>query len=445
MTELVMRQFELPSVRATVRRIIDELIEGKSVCVLLPSTIPAQLVREELKSALDRRRVEDHEYWSPPRDNDPPSCQLFQAFCPGQLYPDPLRVLLELLRYPRELSGNCELAGLPQILFLCGIDELSPAVQATWLSFLDAWQSAIKANSDQNRRPCSYCIVADSSKLVSSPPSDVWLSTVYWWNIPSELELQILCRDSEAQRCISYQERWRESLLPVLAGGDISLLAALMEVEPIMIDQCEPILQKHADRHSWLTCSDRGVLRQLNLLVPHLGGQSPSSPPEHLHDLWASGVILHSPERGLHVHPGFLCVRNRQWLSFFDWHAQQQALFGVMEQLRFSLCSEMTQTLGEGWALSPPPEDLNERERVQLSSTHCGWSHFQAVLRKRPEVRNLSDWIGVLRQAPLLRNRLAHSVTSNVADITNFLLDVGKVLQTRRASARPLVRIAGGG
>jgi hypothetical protein len=348
--------FDLPSVRELLRQVANALIDGKSVVLLLPHTIPAHAVRDRIAADLERKRFDDFDHLDISRSEQSPEERLCELFCGAAAGLPPGLRLAKLLQSKRNYYVAEEGHNLPRVLFIDHLDKARPDIQRVWALFLDRWQSATKANRDPATHPCCFCAVADASQLHHLPSDEVWLNIVRWWNVPSHLEMELLSRSvaSETGACLTFEQRWRGALFPVLAGGDPGLLMDLISAAPIDVAEIQPVLIDYCKRQGWFDFSDCGLGRDLSKVIPAVDGAAFVAPPIQAMGLWASGILIHSPERGMQVHPAYLCAREYKWLEFFVCQAQQCAFLGFMEQTRFAICREITQSVGDGWALETP-------------------------------------------------------------------------------------------
>jgi hypothetical protein len=431
MSEAIVAQFDLPSVRDWVRRISTELVGGRTVVVLVPHSIPTDAVRDQIIDDLGRKRVDDLDHITVENGGTTPEEQLCESFCKSCCNLPAAAQVSRLQESRRNYFAVADDHNLPGILFLDGLDDRTPSTQQSWAAFLDRWQLASKANREPPQRPCCFCIVADASRLKCLLTDDVWLTAVHWWNVPSELELQLLYRSmtSDPGACLSFEQRWRGALLPVLAGGDAGLLAQLMVDAPTTSAQVKPILKEYSKTRGWLDLADGGMSRHFSRIIPGADDTLSVSPPDRFLGLWELGVLTCSPERGVQVHPAYLCARDEKWLEFFDWQAQQSSLFGFMEQARFAVCRDITDSLGDGWALDTTPEDPNEERRVRRSSVHCSWGHLNTSFKATARLSRYLDWVLPSRLAPDVRNKLAHAEVAPLYEVKEFLSAVTKIVR----------------
>jgi hypothetical protein len=261
------------------------------------------------------------------------------------------------------------------------------------------------------------------------PREDVFMTIVYWWGVPSELEMELFCRGlfpSDGNR-ITLEERWRGTLLPVLAGGDPRLLEELCSRSAADSKPLKQILSDYCLRQGWQDYPRKGFSRAVSNLVPTFPDEPALVPPASAIGLWASGLLVYSPERGRHVHPAYLCSDDARWLHFFEWQAQQRAYFGLMEQGRFALCRNITESLGKGWASAITPNDPKEEQRIQKSDIYCGWGHLGRLLRQ-PQLAGFQNWIGAAMEGIGLRNRLAHTEAAIIDDFRRYQKELAKPL-----------------
>jgi hypothetical protein len=421
MTESVAGFFDLPSVRALIQHVVTDLVEGKSVVVLLSHTASVQAVRDRIFADLERGRLDDFDWFDAAADEGVPEDLLCSAFCSSDSGLMPEDRLARLQKSTRNYYGSGRDHELPAVLFLDQLDQATAAAQERWVAFLERWQAVTRANRDTDRQPCRFCVVADASLLRKAPSEDVFLTIVHWWGVPSELEMELLCRTLPPadSNLFTFEQRWRGALLPVLAGGDPGLLEELNAGSPTVSKQLRDVLSGYCSRQGWPNYPHKGFCRDIANLIPTFSNEVSFVPPASAVDLWAAGLLVMSPERGVHVHPAYLCTDDAKWLDFFDWQAQQRAYFGLMEQGRFAVCRNITEVLGKGWASAVAPNDPNEEERIQRSDIYCGWGHLSLVL-KQPWLAAFSNWIGPSGLAKSLRNKLAHAEPTPIENFKEY-------------------------
>jgi hypothetical protein len=187
------------------------------------------------------------------------------------------------------------------------------------------------------------------------------------------------------------------------------------------------VLSGYCSRQGWPDYPRKGFCREVANLIPTFADDVSVVPTASLMDLWATGLLVKSPERGVHVHPAFLCSDDSRWLDFFDWQAQQRAYFGLMEQGRFALCRNITEALGKGWASALSPNDPFEEQRLQKSDMYCGWGHLGRML-KQPQLGSFQNWIPPSVQGMELRNRFAHTEPALIEDVRRYQKELVKSL-----------------
>jgi hypothetical protein len=126
-----------------------------------------------------------------------------------------------LLTAPRTVTELMETDGLPDVIHLSGLNELSIDEQQNWLEFLSQWARASQRKADRAQKPTALCFpVQANSFFCSLPESDVFLNICRWQGVPSLLDLRMICRVYH-RGDMGDRSQWREALLPHLATSDI--------------------------------------------------------------------------------------------------------------------------------------------------------------------------------------------------------------------------------
>jgi hypothetical protein len=218
---------QLPSVRAFIHSIAEDIRQRLSVMIFLPATIERVWVWSLLDSELWRRQLLAE------------SVDL-RCYTPDRT---PVEILGEALHVkwpaasPRDIASLAKSEGLPDVVVLEGIESLEPTLRNAWLRFIGQWAQVSQNLSESLASPSVLCTLLQPGCLVFDHVNDkslvdfdsnVRLAVHWWWGFPSALEVRLLLRLAKLRRIRDGADpRWEEHLLPALAGNDILLLEKL--------------------------------------------------------------------------------------------------------------------------------------------------------------------------------------------------------------------------
>lgn len=139
-------------------------------------------------------------------------------------------------------------------------------------------------------------------------------------------------------------------------------------------------------------------------------------------ELWARGLLDQTPEYGIQVSPVALAALG-EWhmLEHLLWRGQAALLLPILDELRLSICTELTNKYGPDWAWqwAKPLTDGEQRDarRDPLTSE---WGHLKAAIAKSPVAGERGRW-PIVALAWELRNHLAHYEAVEFADYARLM------------------------
>lgn len=394
--------FQTPRAQQFMNDVTEDLKQGRSVLLIIPAGHSLRpmwdLVREELL------RLEFHiwDIWLP-------------ALAPNQgvvaAISDALQVRWDSSESPRTLDNLLLSAQLPDIVHLEGFSELPTPERPAWAGFLYQWAEANHRVADRGDISRSLFIFASAPEILPYLPNTDTHLAVYWWcGIPSALELQLLCRSEGNDASLTARSRWREHIIPSLAGGDIILASHLWD--SIQLDTNELIgqLKVFAGERGWTKTSlHKWGVADLDGNIPDSQEPTFHGPPMRLRSLWAQGAIVWTQEYGFELHSAaLLALEQHEELSHRIWRGQAPLLLPEIDALRLELCNYLTHNYGSDWPLFEPCRSPEEDEAVRNNPLACQWGHLEALLRNCRILRSERYRLPLVRQVRYIRNELAH-------------------------------------
>jgi hypothetical protein len=402
---------QLPSVRAFIHSIAEDIRQRRSVMIFLPATIERAWVWSLLDSELWRRQL------------------LAESVDLRHCAPDrtPVEILGEALhvKWPaassREVASLAKSEGLPDVIVLEGIESLEPTLRNVWLRFIGQWAQVSQNLYESLAPPSVLCTLRQPGCLMSDHADDeslfesnsnVRLALHWWWGFPSALEVRLLLRLAKSRRTRDGQDpRWEEHLLPALAGNDVLLLERLWSANTIEEEQLLSCLHEFAQERGWTREKLRewGAVRPLRLNLRH-NGSLPQSPPLNRRALWAQGALCATEEYGIELHPAALHVLG--WHSELDrrlWRGQAELLLPVLDSVRRDVCSYLTSLYGRDWPVKwAKPEHPDEETAVRADPLACQWGYLEWLIRNCPQLERERRWLSLIMSAARVRNDIAH-------------------------------------
>jgi hypothetical protein len=428
-------QFELPSVRRFFSEIASDLASRRNVLVLLPKQVNAEDVSAALLGELGRRTFDCGELplSSISLDRSPEAfmCRVLGVQTKSQ---DP----------EDQIAAVYETPGLPRVLFLNGLCELQTEAQKEWLSFLVRFARQRAGISVKRQSGTTICaVVAAENILTHLPEPDVGLVFRWWWGFPSNLEMQVLCREAADQRG-GPSAQWREALMLAFAGTDVPLLDVLWTDPDDTIDHKKEVLARWGLQMGW-SAEDlmRNRAREVGALSEGHGVSL--GPPARFRRLWAQGGLYSTIEFGDCLHPAALNFLGQEHqLDHRIWLAQSNLVFGWVNLVRLGVCELLSSRYPSDWAWRwSPPTDARESERLMQSSMNCDLSHLKHLLTHIREFRSERALLPLVEKAYNLRNPLAHHALISYEEVENLWEEVHQTLVGEHAAPASLKKAAG--
>ena len=397
--------FQLPTVQRFLDRVVDDLIEGKSPVVLLPLGIEPEDVWAQVFAKLDSRRFTYRSvYVSDLPSGAPPVSSIANEL--GISWPDPT--------YSRTPSNLIKLMHDSEILDIICLREVSVVNSDIWLQFLHEWnqENTRLVDQDKNLKPKPLLIIDEAASILGNLPNNVSDMTIrWWWGIPTSLEMRLLCRTLDSSESTSISGNWREHLIPSLSGNDVSFAEYLGTSVEGAQQELFASLRDFGIQMKW----DAGKLEEwganifLDSRATYLKDNG-SVPPREFRRLWANGVLWHTPEFGLELHSAALSLMDRgKDFQRRVWRAQIELLSPIVDDLRVTICGDLTQAFGGGWPLWIEPKFPDDVEDLRNDPYTIQWGHLEHLLEHCPQLRNHDpSFLKQVKTARRIRNYLYH-------------------------------------
>lgn len=414
---------QMPTVRQLLERILDDLRSGRSVLGLLPEGVDPNLLRSNLLNGLERWDLRIHEVFAPQLDTQRLAAALGQT----------LGIDWGASTAPRTVENLLRQAGLPEILFLDGFDELTEEDRKRWLEFMEQWakvgQGRHSTDEEGAKMLPALCLLAQASKVPPPPPAtNVLLAVHVWWGIPTTLEMRLLCQLAAAQDSTPLS-RWKEWAIPAIAGSDLGLGDYLWVQAYSTGAELADVLRAFAQERGWT----KPELEALSVEgLPQAGTRQEGWPlPAPLYQVWARGMVHWTLEQGLQRHSAVLAQLNRQEaLDHRLWRGQAGLLLPQIDEARLALCAHLSQRYGPDWPYKwQEPELDTERQAVRDTPFACQWGHLESLLWNCSKLERERRWSRLARWSRQIRNDLAHYRPVSLNDYERFCREVRRGYQ----------------
>lgn len=386
--------WRLPGPRALAEEAATAARDGRSVLVLIPVSTDEEAIRSVLMQTLRRKEIHPDIL---PADPDPSSAvnaYLARFSLSGVVPPVTcdIRKLVRAQNVPQHLSP----------------EHVPFGAEDAWISFALSWAEASRGLADERIPPALFVVSHSTS---APPPAHPWLHVIYWWGVPSALELRLLLRDGTDPG--TPEARWREHLIPSLCATDLSLAERLCDV--VVTEQHSRVVEVLAEYGREMGWTQEGLKKEgieeasrpgVLMSMPRT-----SVPPSRFERLWAQGVLVWTPERGLEVHSAALAVMGwRERVLHRLWRAQTELLLPLLDAYRIRICEELTESLGTDWPYRhEEPSYEDERALVRESPLTTQYGHLARLVKHRPEFSEDKRRFGpTLSHCKRVRDDLAH-------------------------------------
>ena len=273
----------------------------------------------------------------------------------------------------------------------------------------------------------ALCLIAQASKVPYPyiDSTNVFLSLLPWWGTPSALEMGMLCRLASGHDSAPLS-RWREYIIPAIAGSDLSLGDFLWRKLHRTGTKLTLVLRNFAHERGWTRNECKSLAEY------HLSEDSSPLSTAHLYHNWARGLVHWTPEYGLEHHSAILALLNQQEaLNHRLWRGQHGFLLPQIDKIRLALCAHLNQSYGRHWPYKwQEPENDEEHQAVRDSPFACQLGHMESLLQNCHDLRRERRWISLVRRSRQIRNHLAHYRPISLNEYEAFCREVKRGQQT---------------
>ena len=405
---------QLPTARRLIDQIVEDLRLGRSVLVLLPEGVDPGLLRPALWDGLRYWDLHVEEVLIAQLDAQQPVSALGQAL--GVDWRSP--------KTPRTVENLLKQAGLPEILFLDGFDDLAEEDRVRWLRFMVHWaricQGESPSEGDGRALPPALWLLARGSGVPYPPPdTNVLLSVRVWWGLPTVLEMRLLCQMASTETSDPI-DQLKEHTIPSIAGPDLELGGHLWGQRYPSREQLADVLRAFAQERGWT----QDELEAWPMGYPVGDGEYPFEDwTVAFYRAWARGMVHRSPEHGIERHSAVLALLDREEaLTHRLWRGQAGFLLSHIDEIRLGLCAHLSQKYGRDWAFRwQEPETDRELKEVRETPFACQWGHLKYLLKSCPELHQERRWYSLVDCSWRIRTALAHYRPISAREYERFL------------------------
>ena len=390
---------QMPTARQLLDLMLRDLRSGCSVLGLLPEGVDSSLLRSALWDGLEHLHLHIQEIAISELDAQMPVAALGQT----------LGVDWGASTTSRTVDNLLKQAGLPEVLFLEGFDELAEEGRVQWLRFMERWAQECQGGDYADTSPPALCLLAEASKVPYPLPStNVLLSIHVWRGIPTTSEMRLLCQLA-CEQDTTPLSRWKEHTIPAIAGSDLELVDHLWAEEYCDGRELAGVLQTFAKRRGWNQDElEAWSVHRLPRDATYWLYDWPLSP--NLYKAWARGIVHWTPEHGLERHSAVLAMLDQQEaLDHRLWRGQAEFLLAQINQIRLGLCVHLNEAYGPAWPYKwRKPETDIECQEVKNTPFACQWGHLKYLLQNCSELHRERRWYSLVQCSWRIRTELAH-------------------------------------
>jgi hypothetical protein len=236
--------------------------------------------------------------------------------------------------------------------------------------------------------------------------------------------MQLLCRLGNSDEELSPASRWREYVIPALAGNDVSLAEYMWDKADLDADSLLSCLCSFGEEHTWTASflQDCGAA-EFTASVNGNTASSLRSPPMSHRTLWAHGALCWTPEYGPELHSAALALLGRyEEVRHRLWRGQASLLLPFIDSVRLSLCAYLSRRYGHDWPLRwRQPDSPDEVLALQESALSCQWGYLERLIDNCPHFRSERGFLSLVTAMRWIRNELAHYRPITLKDFASVL------------------------
>jgi len=407
--ELADRCMSLSSGNRFLQEAADRIGSPSSYLLLHPATISVEQVMFLLCEELDNRKISLHEIDVAEIDADhiPESlCSYLQIDIDG--------------RDARSIAPIFEKLGDINVIYLAGLNTCSRACKKKWIRFLNRWSDVVKQRIDMKHSATVFLAATDlEAAMAREVKQDTTMRVAWWWGIPSNLEMQLVCRHQRQNDSDSLEAQWREAMAAALASGDLEFLEKIWEFltrdTGVLLDH----MRKYGEARRWTRDRIAKLLegssfdyRRSSFLPAWYSSQESllTEPPEKSRAAWTEGLLFFSLEHGCELHAAAASQLDDSIAKSRIWRAQLGLISPQLDIARSMICQSLTKRFGHDWPTRyVKPKDDQEFVEVVANPLSCQLGHLKRVLEHSGELQRANSNYRVLAKRALeIRNELSH-------------------------------------
>ncbi|MCX6032463.1 MAG: hypothetical protein NT169_24620 [Chloroflexi bacterium] len=407
----------MPGLQSLFSKLTEDLASRQNVIVLLPAGISTDEIWQSLRSELFRL-----------------SFKLEGLLLPGLQGGDTAWITLaqalgvEMSRKTRTLEALLTSTGLPDVIYLSGIELLPPQARRQWMQVAARWGEISQTVAVRRLTTPTLCMIAPAEAILDWIPQDnVKLTIHWWWDVTSALELQLLYRLRNGRNAAAGKMTWREYLLPDLAGADVGFAEYLWDCAWGSFETfCEQAAALGKKR-GWTADMFRDLGAEEFLASGEAGKHTTGSlPPVRWRPLWAVGGMFSTQEHGMELSSVTLAVLGRtDELRHRLWRGQATLMLPLIDHVRLVLCNELIRHCGYEWPSRwLPPTSPEEARAIKENPLACQWGYLVESLRNNTALRGQRQWLPLALAAHRLRNEMAHYRPVTYESFIGFLREI---------------------
>lgn len=387
----------------------DRIGSPSSYLLLHPATISVEQVMQMICEELDNRKLNLHEIDVSGIDSNriPESiCNYLQIEVDGR----DARAIAPMIE---KLSGI-------DVIYLTGLNLQSRSSKKKWIKFLNRWTDLVKQRVDMNYSATVFLAATDlEAAMANEIKQDTTMRVAWWWGIPSNLEMRLVCRHHEQNNGDSLGAQWREAMAAALASGDLEFLETIWEFLTCETETLVDQMRQYGKLRGWTRDQIASLLegssfdyRRSSFLPAWYSSHETLStePPEKSRSAWTEGLLFFSIEHGCELHAAAASQLDDGIAKSRIWRAQLSLISPQLDIARLMMCQSLTKRLGANWpVIYVKPSDPQELSEVAADPLSCQLGHLKRVLEKSGEVQIVNSNYRILAKKALeIRNELSH-------------------------------------
>ncbi len=412
-TSLPIDIWKMPGVERLFEGIANDLANGRCAILVTPSIIEHEQLWDFLQTYLRNYSLNKADLSQ--LLSDKPSVTelvdyLYWGWTTGEL-----KTVENLLKSRTQL----------EIIYLSDIISLNPDMQDKWWKFIMRW--AYLDQSSSFKSPLLVIVTADGlpdEKIIDYAR----ISKYWWWGMPSQLEQQVYCRIKNINDVFNIRSRWREHVIPSIAGNDFYFTEYLWGKINNNTEKILKFVIDYAKDRKWKReMLDDETMRMIMHPKKDETSLIMNNPPEKLISLWSKGIIGWTHEHGLELHTAALAMMGQKERVYHRlWRGQSMLMMPIIDGLRLNICDKFTLRHGDNWPVFYKVKSFEEELSIQETPYACQWGHLLNIVRNVPQMRDERyKYETLISKAHSIRNELSHYKPITFADFESLIKESG--------------------